>query len=811
MQMRVLSAASILILLSSGFIFSSVNKTLAQFPDATSPPPEDTPLSGERALFLEVFLNGESTELIAEFRQDANGSFFIEPQQLRNVGIEAPQEAIGADGLVDVAKLSGIAYEYDEASQSIRFSADFDSLSTRVIDAHQASQEKEESAVQNSLGALVNYTIYASTNGDRLDDMWSFEGVSGLFETRAFSALGVVSSSFVVNSSPNDYYKSTRLDTTWSYSHPATMLTYRAGDVISGGLPWTRPVRLGGLQIQRNFDLRPDLVTMPLPEISGSAAVPSTVDVYVNDARRLSREVPTGPFQITNLPVVTGSGVARIVVRDALGRETVSESPFFASSDLLSPGLWDFSAEAGFARRFFGTESNDYDKRIFGSATARVGLTDWNTLEAHAEGGGGLLNGGAGMVFGVGPYGLGTVSAAASTYEGETGFQVSGSLEMSLGDVNLFGRTQRTFGQYNDIAGVTAYRRDDTPPELRWFSSAPPKALDQISVSTPLYIDPATLTFTYTRLETADEERAQTLSLSLNRQIGTRASVYATAFKDLEDRDSFGAFAGLSISFGEHINAATSVSHNRDGTAVTADIARSMGGEIGDYGWRIRDTEGAYVNRAASGSYRTPIAKLEAGVQQFDKDFRVSGQVDGAAAIAGEGVFFSNRIDEAFAVVDTGAPDVEVQYENRPAGRTNRSGKLLIPNLRSYEPNRITISPENLPLDASISGTHETAVPADRSGAVVKFKVETHSQAALITFRDEAGNYLGEGSSGKLEGTSESFVVGYDGQAYIPNLGSRNRVVIEQSDKAPCTAEFSFEAREGEQVQLPDTVCRIVN
>ncbi|KYB45530.1 hypothetical protein AB664_06960 [Brucella anthropi] len=62
---------------------------------------------------------------------------------------------------------------------------------------------------------------------------------------------------------------------------------------------------------------------MPLPELSGSAAVPSTVDVYVDNAQRASRSVPSGPFSITNLPIVTGSGMARLVVRDALGRETV--------------------------------------------------------------------------------------------------------------------------------------------------------------------------------------------------------------------------------------------------------------------------------------------------------------------------------------------------------------------------------------------------------------------------------------------------------------------------------------------------------
>ena len=71
-----------------------------------------------------------------------------------------------------------------------------------------------------------------------------------------------------------------RLNTTWSYSDPERLITYRAGDFVSGGLPWTRPVFLGGMQVQRNFTLRPDLVTLPVPILSGHCGGPSTLEVY---------------------------------------------------------------------------------------------------------------------------------------------------------------------------------------------------------------------------------------------------------------------------------------------------------------------------------------------------------------------------------------------------------------------------------------------------------------------------------------------------------------------------------------------------
>ncbi|TIW05153.1 MAG: fimbrial biogenesis outer membrane usher protein, partial [Mesorhizobium sp.] len=89
-----------------------------------------------------------------------------------------------------------------------------------------------------------------------------------------------------------------------------------------------------------------------------------------------------------------------------------------------------------------------------------------------------------------------------------------------------------------------------------FISTAPPRSLDQVSVSVPLKFDPSTLNFSYTQLETVEGDRSEILGLSFNRAIG-RASLFATAFKDLADEKSFGVFAGVSIPIGEDIHAST--------------------------------------------------------------------------------------------------------------------------------------------------------------------------------------------------------------------------------------------------------------
>lgn len=598
-----------------------------------------------------------------------------------------------------------------------------------------------------------------------------------------------MTSSQVISTSQSEQFDTTRLDTTWSYSDEERLRTYSAGDLITGGLSWTRPTRLGGIRIARNFALRPDMVTMPLPEFSGSAAIPSTVDVYVNNARRFSQSVAPGPFAIANLPIVTGSGNARVVVRDSLGRETVSETPFFASADLLAKGLWDYSAELGFARRSYGTLSNDYDGQPVGSATLRYGLSDHLTLEAHAEGGADLYNLGGGSVFQLGAIGVGSLSGAYSSYGEETGFQVAASVEGEVHGVHFSARSQRTFGEYNDIASVTADRRSAKLPGAG-LSARPPKALDQVTLSSPLGFDKTNLNLAFTDIETANSERSRIVSVTANRTIGDNGSLFVTAYKDFAQDSSFGLFAGLSWSFGGDKSASLNVSNSNDGMAITADYAKSERPEAGGYGWRVRAGAGETQLASASGSYRSGIGRLEAGAEQVNDSVRAYGQFEGSIVAAGGDVFLAGRIDDAFGVVDAGAPGVDVLLENRPMGQTNRRGKILLPGLRSYGENNIALDPTNLPIDARIDRTRQIVKPSDRAGAVVDFKVETGQRPALIVLKDETGAFVEAGSSAR-SADGQDLVVGYDGQVYLESAKSQEWLDVALPSGATCRAQIA--------------------
>jgi outer membrane usher protein len=768
----------------------------------------ETSVTEASDLYLSVFVNGTDTKFVAAFRQAPDGSLSIEVDQLRNVGIKPADTAIMADGRVRIDRLPKVTFVYDSLTQTIAFTASDPERQPRIIDAtapRGGAAKKPRLQAQSSYGTLLNYTVVAASDNSETNGRMGFSGLSGSFEARAFSPFGVLGTTFIASTSDNRYYDTTRLETNWRYSDQDTMLTYTAGDIITGGLSWTRPTRLGGLQVQRSFSLRSDLVTFPVPELSGSAAVPSTVDVYLNDAKRFSSSVDAGPFDITNLPFVDGSGNARVVVTDAQGQQVVTRSSFIASNEMLAPGLTDFSAELGFARQGFGVVSNQYDALPYGSATLRTGVTNWLTLEAHAEGGADLVNGGLGAVFASPLSGVISLSAAGSRHDEETGQQIGAGFERELWGVHLRARVQRSFGSFHDIASVTA---DDTYyDDGRLFgSSAPPKARDQISISVPLNFDASHLNFSFTNAETAEGDKQRVFGVSYSRRVFADSTLSISAIKNLDG--GVGVYAGLYVPIGPRMSATTSMISQDGDNSIGQTVSRNQGQQVGDYGWSIGRRQSEDPINSASASYRSAVANVSGRVDQRANLARANVTVDGALVAAGGGVFAANHIDDAFAIVDAGAPGVSVQYENRPVGRTNKSGKLLLPRLRAYQDNHISIDPNDLPLDAIINDTRNTVMPADRSGIVVKFDVNADANAALVTFLGSDGKPIEMGATGTMKAGADPFVVGYDGQALLENLAATNRVTLTLADGRTCVAIFPYKAQPGKQVSVPDAICR---
>jgi outer membrane usher protein len=750
-------------------------------------------------LYLDIRINGHPRNKIVAIHREIDGSLWVTPDDLVDIGLLPPAPAPAGERIA-LASLPGVTYVLDEEGQSIDFTAPETARGRLIVDADGEAdidpQAPEAAApgVAQDFGVVLNYDLYASANMSSSDGL-VVSPLSGNFEARAYGPFGLVEQTFSALADP---FEVRRLNTTWSRSDPQAMRTYRAGDIVTGALGWTRPTRLGGVQVESDFGLRSDVVTYPVPSLSGSAALPSSVEVYVNNSSRYTGEVPEGPFEIVDVPVLTGAGTVELVVRDVNGRQIVTEVDYFTSPELLRPGLMDYSAEVGFARTHFGTDGDGYDRRLMGSASIRTGVTDWLTWEGHAEGGLELINAGTGAVVALGQLGVGQFSAAASRTADAMGAQLAGSLELGFGEMRVGARAQRSFGRYEDIASFTA-------PGITDRRSATPSTVYQLSLSLPGPFEGGRANLSYTYLDPAVGDTAQIVAASYGQRVFA-GSGSASAYMDMESRN-YGMTMSLWMPIGDDLSARTSVHKGDDRSFVTADIGRAAGNEIGDVGWLVRADRGDTTNVSASARARLPLATARARIAHAAGRTILSGELSGALAVADGGVFLANAVEDSFAIVDAGAPDVPVLSQNRLVGTTGGNGKLLVPGLTAYEKNRISIDPAKLPLDRVVENTSANVTPARGSGVVVAFGNRTEGGTALVTLRDEAGEFLPLASTGTAGADAPEFVVGYDGSALIEGLGDENIITVALPDGGACIADVSYAAQGGDLVDLGEIVC----
>ena len=736
-------------------------------------------------LYLEVTLNGNLTDQIAHFVRDGE-RFSASAETLRTLGF---REIADTQGRIDLSNLPGVALDYNAAYQRLDITAQAD-----LIDQDTAVLNARTSAIPQptaSPGLLLNYNLYGTRDSDNSSNL------SAQTELRAFNAWGVLSNTALSrwNDSANSAMSNdtVRLDTSFTRSFVDQTVTLRLGDVITGGLDWTRSTRLGGIQLGRNFALQPELITFPVPAFYGQANLPSTVDLYINGLKQYSSEVPAGPFELNTAPIVSGSGQAQVVVTDGLGRQNTIAFPFYTTSQLLGEGLSDFSFEAGFVREDYAMDSFSYASDPALSGTYSYGVSNRLTLTSHAEAVSGLSEGGIGAVMAMGRTGVINTSFAASRDRGATGRQAGIGYNWRNQRFNFSVDTVRTFDDYRDIAT----RYGQRPP------SRTDRALAGFSMGRA-----GSLGVSYVALKYPEQPRSRYASAYYSRSLGQRSSVNLSVNQNLEDSRDRSLYLSLSMSLGNNISVSVSNQHSDNGDSTSVDVSKSIDAG-GGFGWRLRAQSGENQQGGlAEMGYRGQQADIRAGVQSYNDNTLGYADLSGALVVMDKQFFLSRRIDDAFAVISTdGVAGVPVMRENRPMGITNKKGGLLVTSLNAYQRNKLSIDPMSLPADVDISRVNAEVVPSDRAGTLVRFGIRP-VQAASLILHNVDGEAIALGSSVTLQGSNApAMVVGYDGMVYLEGLGAHNILNVHTA-QGQCRAQFDYEHKAKTIPVIGPLVCR---
>ncbi|MDP3492046.1 MAG: fimbria/pilus outer membrane usher protein [Hyphomonadaceae bacterium] len=592
-------------------------------------------------------------------------------------------------------------------------------------------------------GAFVNYDLYAEAGNDGTS--------SGAFaELGVFSDFGTgVTGLFC--SRREEETTCGRLETSWTIDDPATAHRLVLGDAVTQAARWSAPARFAGVSWGTDFSLQPEFVTFPTPVMQGDSTLPSSVDVYINDALRFQSDVPAGPFRITDIPVISGEGTARTVVRDLLGREQTIVTSFYSAPELLRPGLDKYGLEAGLLRKNFGGSTDGYEDPFVAAGYSR-GLSNEVTVSIRSEAGARQQSiGGSAML----------ANAALGQIEGALAFSGGKDGAGALGRL-----AQEYHSSHITVGGVVTA----ATPDYRVFGSDRPVARLAsnmfVGLNTEAY-GSASLSWAY-----RDERYNENFSaIGLNYAASFMgASVFATALRTNAEAGGYVASLTISIPLGGRASASSGVDY--DGRRLGADMrVRSDAPVSGGIGYHARVASGG-VDRAEGGiTGRLPFGDVSADFSSADGDeaIRLSAR-GGIASVDGE-LIPAPAIGGGVVVVSVGQePGVRVFHDRQLVGVTNTEGKIIVPGLRSFERNIISFDAEDLPLSVDFEGTELVVTPGYRTGHRIAFGA-TQSFGLMVRVFKEDGTPLPAGSTMTNTNTGEMYPVGSDGGVFIPDAG----------------------------------------
>jgi len=730
---------------------------------------------------LDVTVNGQAGDEPVQFLRDRAGRIYLSAAFLRAWRIRPPSTRplqVEGEAYYLAAAMPALRLTVAEAAQSIAIEA-----APGAFEGQRATLDDSEAMAMTppATGAFLNYDVF-------VDHYRGKTNLSGAFEAGIFTGAGAGLASFIA-SAGGGRTQLTRLETTWTIDRPDQMTSIRIGDSISSAGPGAAPLRFAGVQYARNFAVQPGYITMPLPGVSGSAAVPSVVDVYVNNSLQGQQQVTPGPFELRNVPVPSGGGRVQLVMRDLLGREIVSEQSYYASAQLLRSGLHDFSWEAGFLREAFGRRSSRYGS-FFASTTHRYGFSDRVTGEAIVQVSKDTQMAGAAVnaiLFDLAQAG-GSVSVSRS--RDQIGFRAAASLERHASGFSVGIHADYASAHYAAV-GFS----EDRPP---------PRYTVQAFADMPFRRGGIGVNFLHRSLRGEEDETLAGIFGSW--QINPRMAVQLYARHSIVGTRQTSVGAHLSIAFGGRRSASLSVDREHGRNAAYLSYQDDPPPGPGD-GFRMLARLGEDSVADATYVRNMPAATLTAQATYTRGAVGARLSARGSVGWLGGHVFASRSLGESFATVRLdGYPGVHVFADNQPVGVTGKNGFLVVPGLRAFDRNTIRIEEGDLPLDVSLASSEIAVRPFARAGTSVSFAAR-RERGVLMHVRLEDGSDLPAGAQVQAEGAAETFVAVSGGEVYAPNLEGSVRMRASWGTRS-CSFIAAVPAGDDLQPRLDNLVCR---
>jgi outer membrane usher protein len=712
---------------------------------------------GWRESVLELTVNGvvEGQDFVV--LRDAGGGLWLAEADFRRLRLHAPHvspRVANGRRYLPLAALSGTKVVFDDARSAASIMAGAAAFESTNVSFTGSGPRPPLS--RSGTGVFLNYELYGQTGRYTGADV-----ASAYTELGIFSPAGVLTNT-AVETDTQGIHSFVRLETTLTHDFPDSLETLRLGDAISVPGAWAEAVRFAGLQWGSNYGIRPDLITTPLLAATGTAVLPSTVDVFVNGKAVGSSEVPPGPFVVNQVPALTGAGDVSIVVKNALGQEQVVSLPFYSAAVMLQPGLSLYDIDLGAVRDNYGVSSHDYGP-LLASATWRRGLTELTTGEIHAE------------ALHDGPAAVGLDIAHALDHWAVVTLDLAAGGEAANSLVRGPAAQPATSGTYAALGIQRVDERFSLMLQAQHASSGFRDVGDVNGVATPSERNIAqagwnlthagSLQLAFIAQRNANDTHQQAVSLSYQENVG-RGSFGVNATRTTGNTEGTSVYLFYSLALDNRRNTSTSVRYDSQQLSPQAALVETLQKSpplgAGDGYLLSAGTDGSYN---AEYTRQTDVVTLQAQAARYADVSAQSLTASGGLTLFDGEVRATRRVTDSFAMVDLGGiPDMTVYFDNQPVARTDDNGLALVPNLRSFDVNRFSIDALQLPLNATLTDTQVQTVPPYRSGTVVHFPVE-RVRPGVFKLQRADGSAVPAGAVVTFLG--EEFPVGLEGLTYI--------------------------------------------
>jgi len=648
---------------------------------------------------------------------------------------------------------SGITYDFNPEKFSLDIRVPVDAFELSVFAKKESYKLKPE---DTSKGAFTNYQLYATQTK-------TSDNFSGVLDVTGFNKLGSLTTGATVNKDSKEV-SIVRTSTYYQKDLPDKMQSFVVGDTVNSDGNWSRSANYFGVRWSRNFTTQPGYIYTPNPIISGSAALPSVVDVYVNNQKTFSQKINPGPFDITHLPVPgNGAGQVNLVVKDILGNEQIITKNFYQSPILLAKGENDFSLESGFLRKNYGTKSNDYQDG-FAAGTYVHGITNSITARGRFELQPDRQAAGGDVALTLGNFALVQLSAASSNDDIRgTGNQYGANIE----NIGQFLKTSIGVKRFDKEFSQFASTTDETKPKTR----------TNAFVSFPIPIINNNISLGYISQTNWDSDPFKNAYISSGYALPYGANLALSYNKRLDTTNNWGASIVFTLPLGDYN---TRFDHTIDPSGKITDIySVSTNIPAGPgMGWSV-------TNEDLKKNVKTNLT-VNSNTAQYTGQINVqdgitTGKrlgVNGTIGLLDQEVFASRQIgSSSFAVVKTeGLKDIKIYNQNNMVAITNSKGTAAFP-IRPYEKTKIEIKDNEIPLEATTEVLEMYPVAYARSGLLVKFPIQM-SKNALVKIHLPNDNPIPAGATVRMASSNENYIVGRNGEVYLTNLSQKNQLTV---------------------------------